>query len=269
VSIEGPGQFSFHNGVDIVAPGGTRVYPVANGIVHFLSPTWIAVRTLGVEFRYIHIHPIVFEGQPVYALHTVLGYVEPWAGHLHFSELRGRAINPLRRGHLTPYFDHTKPTVTDLVVRTADGRGLPRPFSVCGTVSLAAVAQDSTSMPVPGAWSGLPIAPAIVSWTLRTPQGRTIVKPRVVVNFLNLLPPNTRFWDVYARGTFQNSARFGRTQLSRLEGRYLFVLSRSFDTRRLRDGSYVLAVSAQDARGNYGTLSETIAVANDSPDCAG
>jgi hypothetical protein len=268
ISLEGPGQFSFHNGVVIVAPGGTRVYPVTNGIAHFLTPTWIAVRTLRAEYRYIHIHPIIFEGQPVYARRTVLGYVEPWAGHLHFSELRGHAINPLIRGHLTPYFDHTQPTVTSLVVRSSDGHEFPRPFSLCGTVALSAVAQDSTSMPVPGEWAGLPVAPAIVSWVLRTARGRTIVKRHRVVNFLDPLPPNGRFWDVYARGTFQNSARFGRTQLSRLEGRYLFVLSRSFDTRRLSDGPYVLTVTAQDARGNYGTLSETIAVANGSPACA-
>ncbi len=77
--------------------------------------------------------------------------------------MRGRAINPLRRGHLTPYYDHTRPTVTGLVVRTSDGHSFPRPFTVCGTVALSAVAQDSTSMPVPGDWAGLPVAPAVVS----------------------------------------------------------------------------------------------------------
>ena len=267
VSLEGPGQFSFHNGVDIAAPGGTPVYPVTNGIAHYLSPTWIAVRTLRAEFRYIHIHPVVFEGQPVYRSRTLLGYIEPWAGHLHFTELRGRAINPLRPGHLTPYFDHTNPSVTDLIVRAADGHSFARPFTLCGTVALSAVAQDATSMPVPGDWAGLPVAPAIVSWTLRSASGRMIVKPRVVANFFEPLPGNASFWDVYARGTFQNSARFGRTQLSRLEGRFLFVLSRSFDTNRLASGRYVVTVTAQDARGNQGELSEPILVANGSRDC--
>jgi hypothetical protein len=105
-----------------------------------------------------------------------------------------------------------------------------------------------------------------VSWTL-TRGERTIARPRTVVNFLEPLPPNSSFWDVYARGTFQNSARFGHTQLSRLEGRFLFVLSGSWDTRRLANGDYVVTVTAQDARGNYGTLSETITVANGSPNC--
>jgi hypothetical protein len=245
------------------------VYPVTDGIAHYLAQTWIAVRTLRAEYRYIHIHPIVFEGEQVYRSRTILGYVEPWAGHLHFSELRGgRAINPLRRGHLTPYFDNTEPTVTDLVIRTPNGHSFERPFTVCDTAEFSAVAQDATSLPVPGTWAGLPVAPAIVSWTLRTTTGRTIVKPRVVANFLEPLPGNATFWDIYARGTFQNSARFGRTQLSRLEGRFLFVLSRSFDTNRILDGQYVLTVTASDARGNQGMLSETITVANGSPACA-
>jgi hypothetical protein len=267
-SLVGPGQFSFHNGVDIAAPTGTRVYPVADGIAHYLSPTWLAVRTLGVEYRYIHIHPVVFEGQTVYRSRTVLGTVEPWAGHLHFTELRGgRAINPLRPGHLTPYFDHTKPRVTELSVRALGGRNFAQPLTICGKIAMTAIAQDSTSLPVPGAWAGLPVAPASVSWTMTTQDGRTIVRPHVVVDFLQPLLPNTMFWDVYARGTFQNSARFGRIQLSRLEGRFVFVLSPDWDTRRLADGDYVLTVTATDARGNSGTLSEAITVANGSPDC--
>ena len=265
-SLEGPGVFRFHNGVDIAAPGGTRVYPVTTGIAHFLSPTWLAVRTLGVEYRYIHIHPVVFEGQTVYRSRTVLGTVEPWAGHVHLTELRGgRAINPLRPGHLTPYFDHKKPTVTEVSVRGDDGHTFARPYTICGKIAMTAIAQDSTSMPVPGVWAGLPVAPASVSWTITTPDGRTIVRPHVVANFLQPLPPNSTFWDVYARGTFQNSARFGHTQLMRLEGRYLFDLSADWNTRRILNGDYILTVTATDARGNYGTLSEAITVANGSP----
>jgi hypothetical protein len=119
-------------------------------------------------------------------------------------------------------------------------------------------------------WAGLPVSPAIVSWTLRAADGGPlIVKPRIVANFMRAVPANSRFWDVYARGTFQNSARFGRTQLLRLQGRFLFILSHSFDTTRLADGRYVVTVTAQDVRGNHGTLSETIAVANGSSACTG
>jgi hypothetical protein len=269
VSLDGPGLFSFHNGIDISAPGGTAVYPVTDGITHYLSPTWIAVRTLHAEYRYIHIRPIVREGQRVYRSRTVLGYVEASAGHLHFSELRGDAVNPLRRGHLEPYDDHVKPRVTELILRTPDGRTLPKPFIVCGTFAILATAQDATALPVPGAWAGLAVAPAIVSWKLRARGGPMILRPRIIANFLKPLPADTRFWDVYARGTFQNSARFGRIQLSRLQGRFMFVLAPSFDSHRLHNGVYVLKVDAQDARGNHGTLSETITVANGSPACAG
>lgn len=266
-SLVGPGIFSFHNGVDISAPGGTPVYPVTDGIAHYLSPTWLEVRTLRGEFRYIHIHPVVFEGQRVYRSRTVLGTVEPSAGHLHFTELHGRAVNPLRPGHLTPYFDHTKPTVTELSIHTRTGHAFAHPYTVCGVVAVSAIAQDSTSMPVPGAWAGLPVAPAIMSWTVTTHSGRTIVRPHVAVDFLQPLLPNAMFWDIYARGTFQNSARFGKLQLSRLEGRFVFTLSPDWDTRHLLNGDYVLTVTATDARGNYGKLSEAITVANGSPGC--
>jgi hypothetical protein len=173
----------------------------------------------------------------------------------------------LRLGHLTPYFDQTNPTVAELVIRTQDGHSFGQPFTVCGAVTLSAIAQDSTSMPVPGDWAGLPVSPAVVSWRLQRRGGHTIVPERVVANFLEPLPPNSTFWDVYARGTFQNSARFGRTQLSRLEGRFVFVLSPNWDTRRLRNGEYDVTVTAEDARGNDGTLSQTITVANGSPSC--
>lgn len=268
IALEGPGQFSFHNGIDISAPGGTAVYPVTNGIAHYLAPTWIVVRTLHAEYRYIHIFPVVREGQHVFRSRTILGYVEASAGHLHFSELRGDAVNPLRRGHLEPYFDHVEPTVSELILRRSDGHALDL-RAACGRFAILATAQDATALPVPGAFAGLAVAPAIVSWELRALDGRMIVRPRIVANFLKPLPANARFWNVYARGTFQNSARFGRTQLSRLQGRFLFVLSSDFDSHRLANGTYVLNIDARDARGNHGTLSETITVANGSPACDG
>ena len=268
VSLDGPGLFSFHNGIDISAPGGTPVYPVTNGIAHYLSPTWLAVRTLRAEYRYIHIFPVVREGQRVFARRTILGYVEASAEHLHFAELRGDAVNPLRRGHLEPYFDHVKPTVTEIILRASDGRSLS-PRAACGRFAILATAQDATALPVPGAWAGLAVAPAIVSWKLGVRGGPMIVRPRIIANFLKPLPPEARFWRIYARGTFQNSARFGRTQLSRLQGRFLFILASDFNSRRLANGTYVLKVDAQDARGNHGRLSETITVANGSAACDG
>jgi Peptidase family M23 len=264
-SLDGPGRFGFHDGIDISAAPGTPVYPVVDGVARYISPTAIAVRAADrTDFRYMHIHPVVHQGQFVRARHTVLGYVEPWAGHVHFGEIdRGHAVNPLKRGHIAPYFDHTKPTVTELVLRRDNGRSLQGgAFVVCDTVAILAAAQDSPALPVPGAWAGLPVAPALVSWSLKAVAGPYVVPPRVSTNFLRRLPSNTRFWDVYARGTFQNVARFGHHQYPRLHGHFLYLVSRALDTTKLADGQYVLTVTAEDTRGNQGRLSTTLTVDN-------
>ena len=269
-SIYSPGIFNFHNGIDISAPGGTPVYPVADGRVHILSPTVVAVLTPGAEFKYVHINPVVFEGEPVFRSSTVLGYVATWARHLHFTEIRHhRVVDPLRRGAIAPYFDQTKPVVTELVVRDESGATITAPpYRVCRTVSVSAAAEDPTSMPIPGIHAGLPVTPAIVAWELRTADGRVVVPHRLAVDFLHGLPTNKQFWSIYAHGTFQNVARFGHTQVARLEGYYLFRLAPRLDTTRLPNGMYVLTVTAEDVRGNQGRLSETLTVANGTSDCA-
>jgi Peptidase family M23 len=264
-SLDGPGRFGFHDGIDISAAPGTPVYPVVDGVARFISPTAIAVRAADrTDFRYMHIRPVVRQGQFVRARHTVLGYVEVWAGHVHFGEIdRGHAVNPLKRGHIAPYFDHTNPTVTELVLRRDNGRSLQGgAFVVCDTVAILAAAQDRPALPVPGPWAGLPVAPALVSWSLKAVAGPYVFRPRISTNFLRRLPSNTRFWDVYARGTFQNVARFGHHQYSRLHGHFLYLVSRALDTTKLADGQYVLTVTAEDARGNQGRLSTTLTVDN-------
>src|SRR5690242_14218232 len=111
--FEGPGFFSFHQGVDIAAPNGTPIYPVVSGVAHYLGAA-----TLNVDagndrtFQYFHIVPVVGEGQEVVARRTILGYVQPPFGHVHLTEIDGsHSVNPLQKGHLTPYTDHTKPTI--------------------------------------------------------------------------------------------------------------------------------------------------------------
>jgi hypothetical protein len=264
-SLDGPGRFGFHDGIDISAAAGTPVYPVVDGVARYISPTAIAVRAADrTDFRYMHIKPIVRQGQFVRARRTVLGYVEAWAGHVHFGEIdRGHAVNPLERGHIAPYFDNTRPSVTELVVRsdnrrTAQGGALV----ACDTVAIVAEAQDLPALPVPGPWAGLPVAPALVSWSLKAVAGPYVVQPHVSTSFLRRIPSNTRFWDVYARGTFQNVARFGHQQYSRLHGHFLYLVAHALDTTKLADGQYVLTVSAQDTRGNQGRLSTTLTVDN-------
>ncbi len=113
--FDGPGFFSFHQGVDISAPNGTPIYPVVSGVAHYLGAATLNVDTglwQGNErvFQYFHIVPIVGEGEHVIARQTILGYVQPPYGHVHLTEINGtHSVNPLQKGHLTPYRDRTKP----------------------------------------------------------------------------------------------------------------------------------------------------------------
>src|ERR1700675_5033386 len=70
--LQGPGTFLFHNGIDIAAPAGTLVYPVASGNVRYIDQTAISVRTEGRGvFQYYHLITRVREGQYVVAGKTV------------------------------------------------------------------------------------------------------------------------------------------------------------------------------------------------------
>jgi hypothetical protein len=85
---------------------------------------------------------------------------------------------------------------------------------------------------------------------------------RTEADFRRTLPPNRRFFDVYAKGTYENSPRFGAQQYAGMRGRYLFLLAGSFDTRKLANGSYVVSVRVADVRGNRSTSSERISIRN-------
>src|SRR3954447_5273972 len=90
--FEGPGFFSFHQGIDISAPDGTPIYPVVSGVAHYLGAATLNVdagpNKAGDEivFQYFHIVPIVGEGDHVIARETILGYVQPPFQHVHLTE---------------------------------------------------------------------------------------------------------------------------------------------------------------------------------------
>jgi murein DD-endopeptidase MepM/ murein hydrolase activator NlpD len=263
--LRGPGTFAFHQGVDISAPDGTAVYPVASGVAHLRSAETVVVTSEhGVAFEYWHIVPSVREGQRVTARETVLGRIR--AGgyeHVHLTELRnGRAVNPLARGHLTPYADSTRPEV-DAASYTDARTGRPLlPEFLRGRAALAVTASDRTSMPVPGRWNGLPVAPARITWHIeRAKDGAVVVPEREAFDARETLP-GSGLWSRYARGTRQNMANFAGHKMWRQPGVYLFRLTDSFDTTRLRDDIYVLVATASDVRGNAGTGSFVFTIHN-------
>ena len=259
------GQFNFHTGVDISAPDGTAVYPVVSGTVATVEHDWVAVDTGGGRtFEYRHLQPSVRLGRHVDAQRTVLGTILRGCKHVHLTELvNGRPVNPLQPGHLTPYTDTTTPTVASISFKTSDtGDGVLANF-VKGKVQMVAEAYDTPTLPVPGIWHGMPVTPAMVTWTIRSWTGKGVVPTRVAVDFRATEPSGSTFWNSYGRGTFQNMSVFGKHYSWLQPGCFLFKLTPGpFDTRQLHDGVYEVVVTATDIRGNSSSLSHRFTVHN-------
>jgi hypothetical protein len=265
--FDGPGFFSFHQGVDISAPDGTPVYPVVSGVAHYLGAAVLNVDTGKYEgqervFQYFHIIPVVGEGEHVTASVTVLGYVQTPYGHVHVTEIDGtHAVNPLQPGHLEPYVDHTRPTIRSSLFENQTGV-LETPLGLCGRVEIAADAFDTPPLPVPGSFRDLPVTPALVRWSVTRLDGKTVLPWRTTADFRKTLPPNSDFSAVYAKGTYENAPRFGTQQYTAMPGRYLFLLAPNFDTTSLGNGVYTLAVYAADVRGNSTIFHQRFSVLN-------
>jgi hypothetical protein len=123
-------------------------------------------------------------------------------------------------------------------------------------------AFDRPQLRVPGAFAGFPVSPAVVSWSLRRFGGAPVLDETRIADFRTILPPVSSFWDVYARGTYQNAPRFANRQFNLMPGRFIFDLARSLDTRTLPNGVYIVSVKAADIRGNTTTLSQRFTVVN-------
>jgi hypothetical protein len=272
-ALDGPGVFTFHNGVDIDAPNGTSVYPVVSGTVLASGAGRVFVKgNDGRDFLYQHIVPAVRQGEKVTAQRTLLGRVRIWAQEVHLSVLTpGRVFNPLLPGGLTPYSDTTRPTVAQVLFRDAGGRSVG-PYFVHGRVVVIAEAYDTPMPPIPD-WQlrispfvldDFDVAPAAVAWSLSKWHGPVVVPNTTVVDFRrDALPRRRLFWRIYARGTFANRPVLGGLLYAHRRGRFLFRLTPSLlDTRSLSDGPYIVTVTATDARGNTGTLSVRFDVEN-------
>jgi len=111
-------------------------------------------------------------------------------------------------------------------------------------------------------YRGLPVAPALVQWWITRAGGKVVVPLRTDADFRGTLPPNGQFFDVYAKGTYENSPRFGAQQYAGMPGRYLFLLSGNYDTVNVPNGNYLIAVRVADARGNHSVGTERISILN-------
>jgi hypothetical protein len=256
------GLFSFHNGVDIAGWPGNRVYSVSAGVVASVDGDEVVVSSPPRRFQYIHIHPWVHVGRHVIASLTILGTIfDPW-DHVHLTEIDGDCVvNPLAVGHLEPYADHTIPRVLSISIRSATGRRL-RAAHVSGYVRMVAAAQDEPALPASGVWRRMPVSPALVTWKLRSVDGRRVAQG-IAADFLVSEPPTDQFCRVYAPGTIQNFAADDGSYHWGAAGRYRFELTpKPFDTARLANGRYLLTVTAADTTGNKGSASERIAIHN-------
>jgi hypothetical protein len=264
--IAGPGTFLFHNGIDISAPDGTRVYPVMSGTAHVVSGDEVTVDAgQGRAFQYYHISPQVSDGQHVIASKTVLGRIRRTYGHVHLSEVRGTQIwNPLAPGGIAPYRDRTRPTVSDISFREYGTLRQLDPLAVCGKISIVADAHDTPPMKVPGNFADFPISPALVTWTLRRVGAGIVGPPAVAADFRGTLPLPEDFWNIYARGTYQNAPRFGVRQFGLMPGRFLYQLTppTGLETRTLANGVYQVTARASDIKGNTGSLNQRFTISN-------
>jgi hypothetical protein len=249
--LDGPGTFAFHNGIDIAAPPDTPVYPVISGRAHYIDLSAISVKTKGRGvFQYFHIVPTVHEGEQVVAGRTILGYVLNAYDHVHLSWIRGgRVWNPLAHGGIAPYRDRTVPAVDAINVRPSGSLLSFDSDTICGVVSIVAAAHDVTPIPISGSFGGFPVSPALVTWSLYKVGGSTYVRDSVAADFRKTLPSARAFWNVYARGSYQNAPRFSNRQYF-MPGMFLYNLAHEIDTRDYPNGRYEVLTHVADMRGN-------------------
>jgi hypothetical protein len=247
---DSPGQFSFHNGIDIYATPGQEVFPVVSGWARVANAEEVVVRTRdGRTFQYWHVLPRVRTGAWVTASKTVLGTEIPSRGHVHLTEIRGTcAVNPLAPGHLEPYQNPTRPVVLGLDAIDPHGTILD-PTRIAGPFGLVVQAQDQTPLPLPPPWQGLPVTPATVRWRLTASKGKVLVPWTYAADFAVTIPPNRDYWRVYAAGTHQNFV--DRSSPPQLPGVYDFRLTPP--NAVLAPGRYAATVQVSTTDGNRST----------------
>ena len=240
------GGRNFHFGVDITARDGQRVFAVQTGRAYGTADR-TRVTVVGAngcwEHHYWHVVPAIAYGARVRPGTFIGRVLRPYA-HVHLAEWdrrRGRYIDPTRRrGGLRPYRDATTPEVVGVAVKR---RGeVLAPSNVRGVVDLVVRTHDLPAIRSPVPWAHFRVTPATIGWRLRTAAGRVVRAYRLAYDGRVKLD-NARFSDVFAPGTRQN-VRGGKP------GVYRYWLARGLDTRRFRNGRYVLRVRVADNHGN-------------------
>ena len=238
--LTGSGTFSFHQGVDISAPDGSPVYAVNSGRITRARGGRVTVDCgNGRSFQYWHIEPVARVGQHAVAGRTLLGFIQPKREHVHLTHLEhSRAVNPLAPGHISPYRDSTTPRVLEIAARP----------SVGGRLRFAVSAVDMPALEVPGRWHGFPVSPALVTW--RIERSGHVVSSGTAHDVRRVEPKNDRFWDTFARGTYQNWPIVEGRKLQGMPGAYVYRLELSRAASELAAGMYTLKITVADTRGN-------------------
>ena len=252
--LDPEGQLSaFHFGVDIVAPDLTPVYSVEPGVVVRRHASSITIgRTSGRRYGYWHVLPVVRSGMHV-RLHQLIGYVLPGWGHVHFAEsFKGSYRDPLRKGALAPFNDHTVPTIGSVHVARPDGTAADG-GPVAGLIDVTADVYDTPPILPPTPWDVARVAPATIWWDLVDASGG-IVDSSVAVSLEFALPPNSDYSEIYAPGTYQNKPN--------RPGNYVYWIAHALDTTMFPDGAYHLEIFASDTRHNVGSAEVDLTFAN-------
>jgi hypothetical protein len=292
----------YHLGVDVAvrddrpergAPRNRthRVYAIEGGQVTEASAPGHAGHVHVGHFGYGHIDVGVRVGERVRP-GDVIGWTCQGFWHVHLTEFLFVAggekltINPLRRGgKLQPYVDRTPPIVHDVrfhrpatprwgrrgritVARLPPAGDRLRADRLSGIVDVRARISDPQSFigwfrQVPQlAAPHHPFRVGVVIVSLAT--GRAVLRRQVFWSEQLLTMPAGQH---FAPGTEQNLPANGCMLFHRslrCQGTYWFRLfSRPYwDTRRLPNGRYRLAVRAWDAAGNRGVLKRDVVIRN-------
>jgi hypothetical protein len=276
------------------APPGLshRVYAMESGAARVVHGTRYACANRRLEvgqFSYWHVSPTVPTGRAVRA-GTPIGWTCLGQWHVHVSEWQfvGHKrvwVNPLRAsGKFAPYADTEPPIVSgmrfvtpprtrwdpDTSLRGLDNAAPLAPNRLRGFVELRAQIEDSQSF-----WGFLahnpgyetPHHPYRVGVEIRARSGKVVLQR---ISFQSDQLPATPYLVHYAPGTVQNGSMdecVHAPQGGSCPGTYWFrpfsrYRQEFWNTRAVPNGRYDVTVVAWDLKGNVGTLTVPVVVAN-------